>query len=403
MVKDSYRKVASNHGSYGIDKVSLGQYQSDLLNNLYVLWNRLSSGSYFPKAVRSVSIPKGNGKQRLLGIPTVNDRIAQQVVKTYLEPRLETEFLPHSYGYRPRKGAHGAVAAVKTNVRKYPWVLDMDIKNFFDDVDHDLLLKAVNVHVPEKWVKLYLNRWLTSARQQADGSLIENKGKGTPQGGVISPLLANLFLHYVLDKWLVKFFPQVTFVRYADDVIVHCPTEAMVKQAYDAIRNRLQECKLSLNQEKTKIVYCRDYKRPANGYGKKFDFLGFTFKPDYVANKLVANGRKRFLSFNCFISQSSQKKIVEGWKKPGWHLRSELTIQEIAIRVNPRMRGIIQYYGKVCMNKVPVIIRRFEFYLAKWVLNKYGRFRDSYRKAYRWISELRQSYPGMFYHWTLFA
>ena len=280
MVKAAYRKVKANQGAAGVDKESLEVYQEDLLSNLYVLWNRLSSGSYFPKPLRSVSIPKSNGKQRTLGIPTVSDRIAQQVIKSYLEPRLEAQFHKNSYGYRPLKSAHQAVEAVQENVRQYAWVLDMDIKSFFDEVNHELLLKALDRHVEEKWVKMYLLRWLETPVQQSDGTLTQKQGKGTPQGGVISPLLANLFLHYVLDKWMEKHYPGVAFVRYADDVIVHCQTEEEAKELLAAIRSRLAECRLSLNEEKTKLVYCKDYRRvKKTSFGKKFDFLGFTFKP----------------------------------------------------------------------------------------------------------------------------
>ena len=248
MVKAAYRKVKANHGAAGVDKESLAMYQEDLLNNLYVLWNRLSSGSYFPKPLRSVSIPKTGGKQRMLGIPAVSDRIAQQVIKSHLEPRLEAQFHNNSYGYRPLKSAHQAVEAVQENVRQFAWVVDMDIKSYFDEVNHELLLKALDRHVSEKWVKMYIRRWLETPVQQTDGTLIPKDGKGTPQGGVISPLLANLFLHYALDKWIERHYPGVAFVRYADDVIVHCHTEAEAKALLAAIRSRLAECRLSLNE-----------------------------------------------------------------------------------------------------------------------------------------------------------
>ena len=230
MVKEAYRKVKANQGSAGVDKESLEEFQADLLNNLYKLWNRLSSGSYFPKTVREVSIPKANGGKRKLGIPTVSDRIAQQVIKSYVEPILEAVFEHNSYGYRPLKSAHQAIEAVAANVKQYAWVVDMDIKSFFDEVDHELLMKALDCHVEEKWVKMYIKRWLEASIQTQDGTLITKEGKGTPQGGVISPLLSNLYLHYVLDKWLVKHYPAVAFVRYADDVIVHCSSEQEAKQ-----------------------------------------------------------------------------------------------------------------------------------------------------------------------------
>jgi len=401
MVKGAYRKVKANHGSAGIDKESLEMYEADLLNNLYVLWNRLSSGSYFPQPLRSVSIPKSNGKQRTLGIPTVSDRIAQQVIKSYLEPRLEAQFHNNSYGYRPLKSAHQALEAVQENVRQYAWVLDMDIKSFFDEVNHELLLKALDRHVEEKWVKLYLLRWLETSVSQADGTVIQKQGKGTPQGGVISPLLANLFLHYVLDKWIEKHYPDVAFVRYADDVIIHCHTEEEAKRLLMAIRERLAECKLSLNEEKTKLVYCQDYRRvKKKSFGKKFDFLGFTFKPVSVASK--RGGGSMFLGYGCAISQSSQTRIIQGWAKLNWHRRSTLSLQEIANQVNPQMRGIIRYYGKFKLWELQRLMMRFEFRLVKWVLNKYKKFKNSYTKAYQWIKLLKQTYPTMFYYWTVF-
>ena len=401
MVKEAYRKVKANHGAAGVDKESLEMYQEDLLNNLYVLWNRLSSGSYFPKPLRCVSIPKSNGKQRTLGIPTVSDRIAQQVIKSYLEPRLEAQFDNNSYGYRPLKSAHQAVEAVQKNVRQYAWVLDMDIKSFFDEVNHELLMKALDRHVAEKWVKMYIRRWLETPVQQSDGTLIQKEGKGTPQGGVISPLLANLFLHYVLDKWIAKHYPKVAFVRYADDVIIHCQSEEEAKHLLAVIKSRLEECKLSLNEEKTKMVYCRDYRRvKKKGFGKKFDFLGFTFKPCSVASK--GGGGSMFLGYGCAISQSSQTRITQGWAKLNWHRRSTLTIQEIAGKVNPQMRGIIRYYGKFKLWELQRLMWHFEFRLVKWALNKYKKFKNSYTKAYQWIKELKQSYPTMFYYWTVF-
>ena len=401
MVKAAYRKVKANHGAAGVDKESLEMYQADLLNNLYVLWNRLSSGSYFPKPLRSVSIPKSNGKQRTLGIPTVSDRIAQQVIKSYLEPRLEAQFHSNSYGYRPLKSAHQAVEAVQENVRQYAWVLDMDIKSFFDEVNHELLLKALDCHVEEKWVKMYTLRWLETPVQQADGTLIQKQGKGTPQGGVISPLLANLFLHYVLDKWIEKHYPGVAFVRYADDVIIHCQTEEEAKELLAAISSRLAECKLSLNEEKTKLVHCQDYRRvKKKSFGKKFDFLGFTFKPGSVVSK--RGGGSMFLGYGYAISQSAQTRIIQGWAKQNWHRRSTLSIQEIANQVNPQMRGIIRYYGKFKLWKLQRLMLHFEFRLVKWVLNKYKKFRNSYTKAYQWIKMLKQTYPTMFYYWTVF-
>jgi RNA-directed DNA polymerase len=400
MVRAAYRKVKANQGAAGVDKERLEEFQADLLNNLYVIWNRLSSGSYFPKPLRSVSIPKGKGKQRTLGIPTVSDRIAQQVIKEYLEPRLEAQFDVHSYGYRPLKSAHQAVEAVQQNVREYAWVIDMDIKSFFDEVDHELLMKALDRHVEEKWVKMYIRRWLEAPVQQPDGTLIQKGGKGTPQGGVISPLLANLFLHYVLDKWIGKHYPHVAFVRYADDVVVHCQTEAGAKQLLGAIRLRLEECKLRLNEEKTKVVYCQDFRRAKrNDVGKKFDFLGFTFKPRQIPSKVKG---RTFLGYGYAISLAAQSRVKEDWRKLNWHRRTTLSIQDIANQVNKQMEGVIRYYGKFRLWELQRLMRHFSFRLVKWVLAKYSKFGGSYTKGYRWLKMIRKNYPTMFYYWMVF-
>ena len=401
MVREAYRKVKANHGAAGVDKESLEEFQIDLLNNLYVIWNRLSSGSYFPKPLRSLSISKGKGKQRTLGIPTVSDRIAQQVIKQYLEPRLEAQFDDQSYGYRPLKSAHHALEAVQQNVREYAWVIDMDIKSFFDEVDHELLLKAIDRHVEEKWVKMYIKRWLEAPVQQPDGILTQKEGRGMPQGGVISPLLANLFLHYVLDKWIGKHHPEVAFVRYADDLIIHCPTEEGAKELMGSIRLRLTECKLRLNEEKTKMVYCQDYRRvKKSSFGKKFDFLGFTFKPRLIPSK----NRKgtMFLGYGCAISQSAQSRLIAEWKRQNWHRRSTLSIQDIANQVNKQMAGMIRYYGKFRLWELQRLIRHFSFRLVKWVLAKYSKFRGCYTKGYQWLKTVRGNYPTMFYYWTVF-
>ena len=398
MVWEAFKKVRSNQGSAGVDKESLEIFQQDLGNNLYQLWNKMSSGSYFPKPVREVLIPKSDGKKkRKLGIPTVTDRIAQEVIKSYLEPRLEKEFSDHSYGYRPMKSAHDAIKEVRENLKVYGWVLDMDIKSFFDEVNHVLLMKALDCHVEEKWVKMYIKRWLEAPSQSLDGTLTYKEGRGTPQGGVISPLLANLFLHYVLDKWLKIHQPKVAFVRYADDVIVHCHSEEEAKQLKEKISNRLKECNLQLSEEKTKIVYCQNYQRKQRkDYPKKFDFLGFTFKPAMLPSKKGG----MFLGITCVISQKSQTRITQGWKKLKFHRRTNMTIQDIAKLINPQMRGIIQYYGKINLYSLGSLIRNFHRRLNKWVLNKYKG--KSFTKGYKWIETIKKSYPTLFYHWTLF-
>lgn len=397
MVRNAYRKVKSNQGSAGIDQVSLEEFQGDLSNNLYKLWNRMSSGSYFPPAVREVSIPKSNGKKRKLGIPTVGDRIAQQVMKDYLEPRLESAFHDNSYGYRPLKSAHQAVEQVRQNVRRYSWVIDMDIKSFFDEVDHALMIKALERHVSERWVLMYIKRWLEAPIEDAQGNRKDKEGKGTPQGGVISPLLANLYLHYTLDKWLDIYHPGVPFVRYADDVIVHCHTEQEAQTVLVAIRERLQNCGLRLNETKTKIVYCQDYKRKKNHYRKKFDFLGFSFQPRTTASKT----RGLFLGFDCAISISSKQRISAKWKEMKLHKWTGATIVEIAQKINPIMRGICRYYGRYKRWELEPVFRNFHFRLVKWIVNKYKSFKGSYKRGYYWLKKVRRSFPNLFYHWAL--
>ena len=397
MVKRAYKKVKSNQGSAGVDRVSLEEFQSDLGNNLYKLWNRLASGSYFPPAVREVSIPKSNGKQRKLGIPTVGDRVAQQVIKDYLEPRLETVFHNNSYGYRPLRSAHQAVEAVRINVRQYAWVIDMDIKSFFDEVDHELLMKALDRHVAERWIKMYVRRWLEAPAKDAEGQLHGKEGRGTPQGGVISPLLANLYLHYTLDKWMEKQHKDVPFVRYADDVIVHCTSESKAKEVLEQIKDRLKACNLRLNEEKTKIVYCQDYRREKKHYGKKFDFLGFRFQPRPYRSKRGG----MFLGYGCAISPASSKRIASEWKKLKFHLWTQSTLPDLANRFNPMIRGIINYYGRFNRKGLEKIIRIFHFRLVKWVLNKYKRFGRSYKKAYIWLRKVREDFPNLFYHWSI--
>jgi RNA-directed DNA polymerase len=208
LVYDAWKAVKVNAGSAGVDKETIDDFEADLTNNLYRLWNRMSSGSYFPPPVKAVAIPKKNGGERILGVPTVADRVAQMVVKQVLEPNLEPIFLPDSYGYRPGKSALDAVAVTRKRCWQYDWVLEFDIKGLFDNIDHALLRKALEKHTDCEWVRLYIGRWLTAPLQRADGTLVE-RIKGTPQGGVVSPVLANLFLHYAFDAWMARTFPGI--------------------------------------------------------------------------------------------------------------------------------------------------------------------------------------------------
>lgn len=258
----AWRSVKSNHGAHGIDQQTIAEFEQNLANNLYKIWNRLSSGSYFPPAVRGVKIPKRNGKMRELGIPTVADRVAQTVVRDHFEKLIEPNFHPDSYAYRHGKSALEAIETTRRRCWQYDWVLEFDIKSAFDNIDHELMLKAVGHHTSCKWTQLYVKRWLKAPLSTNKGQ-IKAREKGTPQGGVISPLLFNLYLHYAFDNWMVRNHPKVPFVRYADDGLVHCRSEREAVLLKAALGQRFKSCGLELHPEKTKIVYCRDANRRA--------------------------------------------------------------------------------------------------------------------------------------------
>jgi RNA-directed DNA polymerase len=317
------------------------------------------------------------------------------VVKDYLEARFEAEFSEHSYGYRPMKNAHQAIAQVRKNVREYRWVIDMDISSFFDTMSHELLMKAIERHVPEKWVKMYISRWLETSIEDRKGNKRDRNGIGTPQGGVISPLLANLFLHYAFDKWLGNKYPHLRFVRYADDIIVHCQCQKEAEEVLESIKVRLTECKLGLNEKKTKIVYCKSGKPRIQFKTIKFDFLGFSFQPTPVLRKGVG----MFLGFDCAISSKSEKKIVEEIKKSNFHRWTHSDIYQIAEYFNKKIRSWINYYGKFQKFRLQRIFSIFHKRLTKWALNRYMRFKGSHRKEGRWIRQIAKIYPGLFVHW----
>ena len=344
MVWKAFKKVKANRGSAGIDGVSIRVFESDLEGNLYKLWNRMASGSYFPQPVKQVGIPKSTGGTRYLGIPTVSDRIAQMVVKEYLEPSIDFIFHPNSYGYRPGRSAHDALAAARQNCWKWGWVIDLDIKGFFDNIDHNLLMRAVRKHTNEKWVLMYIQRWLEAPVQTKEG-LRETQGRGTPQGSVISPLLSNLFLHYAFDRWIDKELGGLEFERYADDIIVHCKTLSMANYVLKRIRQRLSECKLTLHPEKTKIVRCRDSKRDwfADYETVSFTFLGYTFQPRKGYNLKKKEG---FTTFSPAISRKATKEFGRRIRSMGLQNRTGSTLEQLAKEINRIVRGYINYFGQ---------------------------------------------------------
>lgn len=396
MVYAAYLKVKSNKGASGVDKVSLKAYESKLGSNLYVLWNRLGSGSYFPPPVLEVEIPKGDGGVRKLGIPTVEDRIAQQVIKAYLEPRFETIFKDTSYGYRPGRSAHNALQAVRQQVWRQAWVLDMDIKGFFDNVRHDLLNKALAKHVPEEWVLMYINRWLESGILTTTGSVTYREGRGTPQGGVISPLLANLYLHYAVDAWLELEHPEVKYVRYADDIIIHAQTETQIRRVQSTLAIRLQNCGLEMHPEKTKIVFCKKSNRSSSSHGvHKFDFLGYSFQPRTTKDR---RGQV-FVNYDCAISHKSEKKIKAYLRQTKFHLWNQASVEDLAIYFNEKIIGWYNYYGKFNKYRLSRIFTAFHDRLKKWLCRRYKRFKKSHRKADQWLRNLIANQPDLFYHW----
>jgi RNA-directed DNA polymerase len=388
--------VKANKGAAGIDEQSIADFERDLKNNLYKIWNRMSSGSYFPPPVRTVSIPKSGGGLRKLGIPTVGDRIAQMVVKLYLEPEVEGHFHPDSYGYRPGKSALDAVGQARERCWKYDYVIDLDIKGFFDNLDHSLIMRAVKKHTNSEWMLLHIERWLKAPIQLEDGTLVE-RDRGTPQGSVISPLLANLFMHHAFDKWMQENYPYAPFERYADDVVVHCNSEQQAKYVLTAVAKRLAQCKLELHPEKTRIVYCKDGKRKGSYEHERFDFLGFTFRPRLSKDK---KGRYS-VNFSPAISDKAGKAIsgtIRSWRL---HLRSDRTLEELAAIVNPRVQGWINYYGSYYRSAIHQHLRQLEAYLVRWAIRKYKRFKRHKSWASAWLGRIAKRAPGLFAHWRL--
>ena len=396
-VYEAYKAVKSNAGGAGVDAQTLEQFDADLKGNLYRLWNRMSSGSYFPPPVRAVAIPKKSGGQRILGVPTVTDRAARMVVKQLIEPVLEPIFLADSYGYRPRRSAHDAIGVTRERCWKYDWDLEFDIKGLFDNIDHALLLRAVRRHVTCTWAQLSIERWLTAPMQQADGTRIE-RTRGTPQGGVVSPILANLFLHYTFDLWMARTHPDLPWCRYADDGLVHCRSEreAVVIQA--ALQARLAECHLELHPTKTKIVYCRDGKRRGAYPNVAFDFLGYCFRPRLV--KRQRDG-KLFCGFNPAVSPSSLKSMRAKIKALNIRRRTEISLADIAQKLNPLLRGWIGYYGRFAPSALAPMLRYVNQTHQAWAMRKFKRFKAHKIRAGRFLEKLSRSNANLFVHWRI--
>ena len=397
LVWRAFQRVKANRGAAGVDGVSLAAFEKDLGRNLYKVWNRMSSGSYHPPPVRLVEIPKDNGGTRPLGIPTIADRVAQTVAKMVLEPIVEPVFHAGSYGYRPGRSALDAVGVARQRCWRYDWVVDLDIKAFFDSIPHALVERAVAHHTDLAWVRLYVGRWLRAPVEHADGTLVE-RTKGTPQGGVVSPLLANLFLHYAFDCWMQRTFLGNPFERYADDAIVHCRSRAEAEAVLAAIGERFAACGLELHATKTKIVYCKDDDRPESHEKITFDFLGYTFQPRRAKNRWG----NYFVSFLPAISAKAAKAIrttIRDWRMAA--TRNNQRLEDLARLTNPVVRGWMTYYGRFYRSKCVLVLRHVNEALGRWVRRKFKRFRRRQRAAMHWLGRIAQRDPKLFVLWQL--
>ncbi len=395
LVWEAYQRVKANKGAPGVDEVSIAAFESDLKGNLYKIWNRMSSGTYFPPPVRAVEIPKPQGGVRVLGVPTVGDRIAQTVVALTLEPRTEAIFHPDSYGYRPGKSAHEALAACRERCWQKDWVLDLDIRAFFDSLDHDLVVKAVraNITTEQRWVLLYVQRWLQAPLHLPDGTL-QQRGRGTPQGSAVSPVLANLVLHYAFDQFLAREFPTVSFERYADDAVIHWVSERQAREVWAALEVRLSSLGLQLHPDKTRIVYCKDNRRRGSYEHVAFTFLGYTFQPRKAKNRR-GEFYYGFLPAVSLAALTRMNRQVRRWKMHHWVTS---TLEQIAAEINPVVRGWMNYYGRFYRTRLHPFLARINTYLMRWAGRKYKRLR-SYKRFMAWWTGILDREPGLFAHW----
>jgi group II intron reverse transcriptase/maturase len=395
-VWEAYQQVKANRGAAGIDDETIEMYEQNLSKNLYKLWNRMSSGSYIPPPVMQVEIPKAKGGFRKLGIPTVSDRVGQTVAKLIIEPILDPIFHPDSYGYRPGRSAKQAIAVTRQRCWKYDWVVEFDIKAAFDQIDHGLLMKAVRTHIKEAWILLYIERWLTAPFALADGTHLV-RDRGTPQGGVVSPILMNLFMHYAFDCWMRRTFPQCPFARYADDAVVHCRSKKQAEEVMQTIASRLAECGLVMHPEKSRIVYCKDSNRTQAYPHVSFTFLGFTFRPRRALSK---HGR-RFTNFLPSVSDEAQKRMrhtVRGWRL---HRQTPATLAGLAEQWNPTLQGWWNYFGTFYRTGMLQLYRYIDGKLAQWARRKYKRLWRHEQRSVEWLRKMKTVYPRLFAHWRI--
>lgn len=395
LVMQAFKLIKENNGAAGVDQQTIVEFEENLKDNLYKIWNRMSSGTYFPPPVKAVPIPKKSGGERILGIPTISDRIAQMVVKLIFEPCVEPIFLSDSYGYRPNKSALDAVGVTRTRCWEYDWVVEFDIKGLFDNIDHDLLMKAVHKHTDNKMVLLYIERWLKTPMQLPDGSLQE-KTKGLMQGGVISPVLSNLFLHYVFDVWMTKQYPDFLWCRYADDGLVHCKIEQQANQLLSALKKRFEECLLELHPEKSKIVYCKDDNRRKDYPNTKFTFLGYDFRRRSVKN---TKENSMFLGFSAAVSNAAKKSMRAKTRETMKNIGTYKSLNDVANEFNPILRGWINYYGRYNKTVLRPVFRHFNLSLIRWMMRKFKRFKGHKTRTLIFLEGLMEKQPTLFAHW----
>jgi RNA-directed DNA polymerase len=394
MVWEAWRQVKANKGAPGVDGQALEEFEADLRDNLYKIWNRMSSGTWFPPPVRAVEIPKPHGAGvRVLGVPTVADRVAQTVVAMYLEPLVEPRFHPDSYGYRPNKSAHDALAGCRRRCWKFDWIIDLDVQKFFDEVPWDLMVKAVQAVSDCRWVLLYVKRWLAAPLQRPDGTLVE-RDKGTPQGSAVSPILANLFMHYAFDRWMARNYPDCPFERYADDAVVHCVSRRRAEEVLAGIAARMGEVGLRLHPDKTRIVYCKDSNRRGEHEHISFTFLGFAFRPREARRK----DGVRFTAFLPAISPEAFKATGARLRELRIHRRTDLSLDALARWLNPIVAGWMNYYGRFYRSAIYPLLRRINIYLRRWAARKYRRLR-THKRFKRWWRRVIDRAPGLFAHW----
>jgi RNA-directed DNA polymerase len=395
LIAEAYEKVKANQGAAGVDKITIADFDKKLKSNLYKLWNRMSSGSYQPMAVRLVEIPKAGGT-RNLGIPAVVDRIAQMAAVKVLQPVIDPVFHEDSYAYRPNRSAHQAVETARKRCWRFDWVLDLDVSKFFDTIDHDLLMKAIRRHTSERWVLLYIERWLKVPHEDKEGNRIE-RSQGVPQGSVIGPILANLFMHYAFDEWMKRNYGHIVFERYADDAICHCRTKDEAERLQSAIVERMAECKLALNEGKTKIVYCKDDLRGGAWVNEQFDFLGFTFRARRSKNKRG----KYFINFSPAMSTKARKKMSAEIRSWNLQERSDKSLQDLANMFNAKLQGFIGYFSKFYKSEMYPLFQRLNLRLAHWAERKFKKVTRHKTRAIRLLGRMCKQEPNLFAHWRL--